>query len=196
MRIIKLFSNNYIANSYVIVNDENEGIFIDCGSAAVLDRVPKDVKITHVLLTHGHFDHIGGIAECNSRGIKVGCFKDEKDIALCHNAGDDFGVFVPSFHIDFTFPEGDIELDGIKITVMHTPGHTRGSVCFIAENNIFSGDTLFCEGAGRTDLYSGSSADLLNSLKKLFALKGDYAVYPGHGPATTLAAEKYNNGII
>lgn len=196
MRIIKLLSDNYIANSYILVNDKSEGILIDCGSADVLSRVPKDVKITYVLLTHGHFDHICGLAECNARGIKIGCYKDEEDIALNHNEGDSFGFSVPPFHIDFTVREGETELCGIKINVLHTPGHTRGSVCYIVGNNIFSGDTLFAGGAGRSDLYSGSSLALYSSIKKLFTLSGNYTVYPGHGGETTLFNEKRNYGLI
>lgn len=196
MRIIKLFSNSYIANSYILVNDVGEGVLIDCGSESVLGRVPKEVKITTLLLTHGHFDHVGGVSACNERGIRVGCFKDEEDTALYHNEGDLFGLPVKPFHIDFTFSEGQLDVNGIKLNVLKTAGHTRGSVCFIAERNIFSGDTLFCGGTGRTDLYGGSSVDMLASLKKLFSLSGDYAVYPGHGYETTLLAEKRNYGII
>jgi len=196
MEIIKILSNNFTANSYVLVNGAGEGVLIDCGDSAILNKVPQGVKIKTLILTHGHFDHLCGAAECNLRGIKIGCYKDEKDIALNHNAGDYFGVDVPSFHIDFTFSEGETELNGIKINVMHTPGHTCGSVCYIVQNSIFSGDTLFCGGAGRTDLYSGSSLELYSSIKKLFSLSGDYAVYPGHGAETTIFAEKKNYGLI
>jgi len=190
IKIVKLFSENYIANSYVLADENGDGILIDAGASSVLERVPKDINITHLLFTHGHFDHIGGAAECNARGIKTGCFTEEKDIALSHNEGTLFGVPVPPFFIDFTFGEGEMELNGIKIKVIHTAGHTRGSVCFVVEDSIFSGDTLFCGGFGRTDLYSGSFSSMRDSLKKLFSLSGNYAVYPGHGGATSLDIER------
>lgn len=190
IKIIKLFSDNYIANSYVLAGENGRGILIDCGAPSVLERVPKDIKITTLLLTHGHFDHIGGAAKCGEKGIRVGCYEAEKDIALYHNEGDYFGVSVPTFSIDFTFNEGRTNIDGTDIEVLYTPGHTRGSVCFIAGGALFSGDTLFCGGYGRTDLYSGNENDMRASLKKLFALNGDYDVYPGHGPASTLSAER------
>lgn len=189
-RIIPLLSKSYVANSYVLADEKGDGVLIDCGAPDVLKRVPKDISLKALILTHGHFDHVGGAAACNAAGIRVGCFNEEEDIALYHNEGALFGVPVPAFSVDFTFDERTLKIGDIEIEVLHTPGHTRGSVCFIVDGAIFSGDTLFCGGYGRTDLYSGSASDMLNSLKKLFALSGDYAVYPGHGGLTRLASER------
>lgn len=189
-RVIPLLSSSYIANSYVLADEKGDGVLIDCGSPDVLKRVPKDIRLKALILTHGHFDHVGGAAACGAAGIRIGCFKEEKDIALCHNEGALFGVPVPPFAIDFTFDEGALKIGDIELEVLHTPGHTRGSVCFIAEDSLFSGDTLFCGGYGRTDLYSGSASDMALSLKRLFSLSGDYAVYAGHGGITTLSAER------
>ena len=93
-----------------------------------------------------------------------------------------------------TYGEGDqVELAGISFRVLHTPGHTPGSVCLMAEDRIFSGDTLFQGSCGRTDLPGGNWSTIAASLKRLAALEADYTVYPGHGPATTLAEEKKYN---
>lgn len=93
-----------------------------------------------------------------------------------------------------TYTEGDVlDLAGLSIRVLHTPGHTPGSVCLMVEDTLFSGDTLFQDSCGRTDLPGGSWATILQSLKRLAQLEGDYTVCPGHGPATTLAEEKRYN---
>lgn len=93
-----------------------------------------------------------------------------------------------------TYSQGDtVELAGVSFRVLHTPGHTPGSVCLAAEDHLFSGDTLFQSSCGRTDLPGGSWEQIRNSLKRLAALETDYTVYPGHGPTTTLAQEKMYN---
>lgn len=90
-----------------------------------------------------------------------------------------------------TYGEGDVVKEaGLEIRVLHTPGHTKGSVCLVVGDTIFSGDTLFEGSCGRTDLPGGSWTEIYQSLKRLAALTGDYKVYPGHGPATTLADER------
>ena len=90
--------------------------------------------------------------------------------------------------------DGDtITQDELTFKVLHTPGHSAGSVCYICDDVIFSGDTLFCGSMGRTDFEDGSSEEILKSLKKLANLKGDYKVYPGHFQSTTLEAERKNN---
>ena len=99
----------------------------------------------------------------------------------------------PLYYTDL-YQEGDVlDLAGLKIRVIQTPGHTEGSVCLLVEDAMFSGDTLFAGSCGRTDLPGGSWATILKSLKRLAAMDKDYAVYPGHGPSTTLAEEKQWN---
>ena len=110
------------------------------------------------------------------------------------NLASDFGRKFEYLTADKTFDDGDeIDVCGINIKVIATPGHTDGSVCFLVDNLLFTGDTLFLGSVGRTDFKSGNREDLVRSIKKLFNLDGDYAVYPGHDEFTTLEHErKYN----
>ena len=104
---------------------------------------------------------------------------------------------VSLFTPDFTYEGGDtLELDGITFRVIATPGHTQGSVCLLADDVIFSGDTLFQGSVGRTDLPGGDFRALEKSVKALYALEGDYTVYPGHGEKTALSFERKYNGVI
>ena len=95
------------------------------------------------------------------------------------------------------FADGDIvKLDDLDFKFMATPGHTKGCACIIVEDKIFTGDTLFSRGYGRTDLYGGSTRDMKMSLKKIGAIEGDYEIYPAHGPHSTLKTEKYANPYL
>ena len=152
---------------------------------AEAERLGK--KIAAIFLTHGHFDHVGGV-----KGIAMDTdcpvYLHEADLSMPPQmtAG-------PLYYTDL-YQEGDVlDLAGLKIRVIQTPGHTEGSVCLLVENAMFSGDTLFAGSCGRTDLPGGSWATILKSLKRLAAMDKDYAVYPGHGPSTTLAEEKQWN---
>lgn len=155
-------------------------------------------KITACYLTHGHFDHMGCCKRLQDLGVKI--YVSEKDADKLYtdkNEGAVFGRRVEPLHADNTFRDGDVlDFEGFKLRVMETPGHTAGSVCFFTELGIFSGDTLFYENAGRTDLADGDDADMERSLAKLMAVKGDFTVYPGHGRATTLAHEREFNPYI
>lgn len=190
MQIHQIAPLGFASNCYLLTEDDKNAVAIDPAQPRVLG-LAEDLGLTvrFVLLTHGHFDHIGGVSALQKAGARVGCLAGEKELALHHNLGDRFLRTVPPFSIDFTFSDGDVlPLCGMQISVMGTPGHTAGSCCFLADGAIFSGDTLFCAAVGRTDLPTGSASDLENSLRKLCALEGP--VYAGHGENTTLSAER------
>ena len=109
----------------------------------------------------------------------------------------DFGRQFEYVDADYTFTDGDkLNICGIEIQVVLTPGHTDGSATFIVGNAMFTGDTLFLESVGRTDFISGNREDLVKSVKKLFAIKGDFNVYPGHEDFTTLEHERKFNTFV
>ncbi len=140
-----------------------------------------------VLLTHGHFDHVGGV-----KGIaeRLGCpvYIHEKELSQPEE------MTAGPLYYTCAYGEGDVlTLAGLSMRVLHTPGHTQGSVCLLVEDTMFSGDTLFMESCGRTDLPGGNWSQMMASLDRLKNLPGDYRVYPGHGPATRLSEERQFN---
>lgn len=199
---IKTFHTTELeTNTYAVVNG-GKAFVVDPGDGA--DEIAAYVKergaeTEAVLLTHAHFDHIGAVAALQRGGAKViihaadapliGSFKN-----LAFYAGKKVEKFTP----DITVRGGEeLTVAGISVHVIHTPGHTAGGVCYVAEDCIFSGDTLFELSYGRTDFPTGSFAELKNSLlNKLFAMKGDYKVYPGHGNPTMLSFEREHNPVL
>lgn len=189
-------------NCYVLEDEETgEGAIVDPGRYApeVEEEVKKLKKLKYILLTHGHFDHVWEVKFAKEKtGAEIviskedaGCLNDDPH-NLCHHAG----IEMNKCYADITVSDGDeLFLGNEKIKVLHTPGHTQGSVCYLMENSriLISGDTLFCRTCGRTDFEGGSQADMLKSLKRLKELDGDYAVYPGHNRATTLSEERVKN---
>ena len=200
MEIYKINPRGFACNCYLLTNDNKAAVAIDPGQPQVLEEAKKlGLRIEYVLLTHGHFDHIGGCHALQEAGAKIGCLKGEEELALHHNLGMEFGfgTIVPPFTVDFTFEDGEtLELCGMRISVMGTPGHTVGSCCYKIDNLLFTGDTLFAGSVGRTDGPTGSDEELQKSLKKLCALEGDYTVLPGHGGNTTLSQERKSNRYI
>ena len=181
----------YQTNCYILWGEESQAcIVIDPGyepDTVLLQAKKLGKTIEAILLTHGHFDHVGGVKEIAAQtDCKV--YLCAEDLAMPHRftAG-------PLYYTD-TYGEGDtLSLAGLTLQVLHTPGHTPGSVCLVCEDKMFSGDTLFQDSCGRTDLPGGSFAQIMQSLRKLRALEGNYEVYPGHGPSTTLEEEKKFN---
>ena len=155
----------------------------------------KGLDLDAILLTHGHFDHVGAVkALVEATGCRL--WMKESDYTQRSNPQNDF--LYPIHDCDFCevsfCEEGEkIRAGGAVFTVMETPGHTWGSVCYLCENAIFSGDTLFAGSCGRTDLPGGDYGTIVLSLERLAELQGDYTVYPGHGSATTLAQERMYN---
>ena len=198
MKIYHLQSGPLNVNTYFLVNEDGQAIVIDSGENYKKIKqceTENNFKIQAVLLTHAHFDHAGNAKKLQDDGAKIYISKlDAQKLLNDDNLSSDFGRKFDYLTADFCFDDGDIlDLCGFKIKVIATPGHTDGSVCFLIENALFTGDTLFLGSVGRTDFKSGNRQDMVLSLKKLFALPGDYSVYPGHDQFTTLEHErKYN----
>ncbi len=192
-----------IGTNFYVVTDEKTGesFAVDTGADyAELEPLMKNKKIKYILLTHGHYDHIFGTAQAkrNTGAEVVIGYKDAECLTdeTLSRAGLHFPGVQEPVRADILVKDGDeLRVGSIRIKVLETPGHTRGSVCFILPEQrvIFSGDTLFYQSIGRTDFPGSSFSDMENSLFKLRTLDGDYKVYPGHGMSTTLDFErKYN----
>ena len=186
-------------NCYLIVDEKtNKSALVDCTefSGKMLDLI-GETKLEYILLTHGHFDHIIGVKEIKEKfGCKVAISKEDKD--MLQSARLSLALFCGAKQnnadYDLLIKDGDIiKLDETDIKVISTPGHTKGSVCFIAEDYLFTGDTLFCCSCGRCDFPGGSEQEMISSLQKLKNLDGDFKVMPGHDEESTLEFERKNN---
>lgn len=154
-----------------------------------------------ILLTHAHFDHIGGalrLREKTGADIVIGRCDNEYLSVPEVNLSNSFGVRLEPFCADRTVDDGDIINAGdMEIKVLHTPGHTVGGVCYLINESLFSGDTLFCGSVGRTDFPGGDFGVLSASVKRLYSLLPDETtVYPGHGEATDIGREKSYNMLV
>ena len=180
----------YQTNTYIIHERNSKSCcLLDPGYQAntILEKLDElDLTLDAILLTHGHFDHVGAVKDL-AADTDCRVFLCAEDAALppMLTAG-------PLYYTD-TYGDGSLlHIAGLYIRVIHTPGHTPGGVCLLVDDAIFTGDTLFAGGCGRTDL-GGDWATLLRSLKRLANMEANFKVYPGHGESTTLAEEKQYN---
>jgi glyoxylase-like metal-dependent hydrolase (beta-lactamase superfamily II) len=191
-------------NCYVYYDDESrECVAIDPGGeehrvADFIDR--KNLTLKAILLTHGHFDHFMGAEALRDKfDAPVIAFAAEAEMLADSAKNYSYVGAGRSFKIvpDKLLNDGDeIEFGGGVLKTIHTPGHSKGGVCYYSEKDktLFSGDTLFALSIGRTDLYGGDGSALFNSVKnRLFVLPGDVTAYPGHGEPTTIGFESTNN---
>ena len=192
------------ANCYILYNpDKREGLIIDPGAEG--SRLIKFIKqekisINYIINTHGHPDHIGAnrkIKEHTNAPILIHQYdapmltKSESVLPLI------FPLESSSPPADTFIKDGDlIECAGMKLKVLHTPGHTPGGISLLIDDFIFTGDTLFSGSIGRSDLPGGSQEVLLNSIKKILSLDENLIIYPGHGPSTTVSEELHSNPFI
>ena len=194
MLIKTLTVGNLETNCYIVTNESlMECVVIDPGdeSNTILDYIESNrLKCKAILLTHGHFDHVSALSAVS----------EETGATVYMNAKDD-AENMHSFLFPLHLPESSKYIEdgdniceaGLTFTAIATPGHTPGSMTYIVENVIFSGDTLFCGSCGRTDLEGGNMEELSASLKKICSLEGEYEIYPGHMDSTTLIREKTFN---
>lgn len=154
-----------------------------------------------ILLTHGHADHIGAVGDLkNKYNIPVYIHELDSELIKKPELNFSYELFRKTISLDYDMLLTDgqiIELGELKINVIHTPGHTRGGVCFKIDNIILTGDTLFERSIGRTDFPGGSMEDIINSIvNKLFVYDDEVKAYPGHGSATSIGAEKKANPYV
>jgi len=188
-------------NCYIIYKN-NAALIIDPGNEAhkVIDFIAEEsLTPKAILLTHAHYDHIGAVGELRKH-YNIDVYLHEAEAKwLSDPPYNSAGLFPHTDEPEHLLVEGQLSIGDFTFSVLHTPGHSPGSVSFIFhdEKKIFSGDVLFRFGVGRTDLFQSSPQDLVYSLReKLYKLPDDFTVYPGHGTTTTIGDEKRQNPYV
>jgi len=191
------------ANCYFVYDPDNKvSMLVDTGDSSTVLQARIDSfggeKLQYILLTHGHFDHIGGTAWFKERYPQVRIVLSEGDLDFPSdqrlNLAHHFDQQIIHFRPDIIVKDGDeLPFGKETIRVLSTPGHTRGGVCYLLGEHLFTGDTLISGTTGRTDFPTGNIKAMYRSIERLAALDGDYYVYCGHGEMSTLENERLYN---
>lgn len=195
MKIKSMQVGELATNCYILIDDvEKKAAVIDPGdeSDRILEELEGlDAQVEYILLTHGHYDHIGGVAQLREALPQTKVYLHKAD-----SRGTGFHVVPLADQVAdlMYYDDGDtLTLGSLTIHVIHTPGHTPGGVTLRVKDVLFTGDTLFAGSMGRSDFPGGNTPQLFASLKKLALLEGDYHVLPGHDRTTTLEQERRSN---
>lgn len=199
MKIKRIPAGIYAANCYIIIDDETkDAVVMDPGGEADdLIKAVKDegAKVKYILLTHGHADHTGAVVKLKEE-FKAPLCINEEDYKMAIKGKEMYGSI--NGKIDKYINQGDVfKVGNMKIECIHTPGHTPGGVCFLIEDCIFTGDTLFAGSIGRTDFPGGDFESIIKSIReKLMILDNEIKVFPGHGLQSSIGQEKAHNPFL
>lgn len=205
MITVKRYNENMLQeNTYILTDSEtNQGMVIDpgCYTPAMKKELRNLTELKYIILTHAHGDHMGALNAIRKDypdAVLIAGVKEKKLLLDAENNGSmEFSPEPVSTEADRYVSEGDsVTLGSIEFTFMETPGHTKGGICICGDGKIFTGDTLFFRSIGRTDLYSGNMEQMRKSLQKLMRLPDEIKVLPGHGPGTSIGAEKKGNPFV
>ena len=196
MSLKRVITGSLYTNTYILIHENKALVFDPAFQPEKIEAALDGASVEKIILTHGHLDHF----------YELNFFREKyHPTVFLHRADGEYlnnpALSAPvggegldlsrRYAADVFLSDGDeIFFGGYTFRVLHTPGHTPGSCCFLCEDTLVSGDTLFCRGVGRTDFPNGSDADMNFSLKKLFALDGKIRVFPGHGLSTTIEKER------
>lgn len=205
MKIEKFITGPIQVNTYLLYDEiSNEGILIDIGGSEkeIVSRIKElNLTIKGIYNTHGHFDHILGAKEVQE-ALDIPFFVHQNDKILVENLESQMAMFgmsnaQPPIINGYLNKNTEILLGKNIVKIIETPGHTEGGICILTDKTLFSGDTLFLESIGRTDLPGGDYSTLKNSIReKLFTLPDDTKVYPGHDRETSIGHEKQYNFMV
>lgn len=205
MEIITVKQGLLQTNTYIVFDENTKEAFVidPAVKSLEIEAVLKEyfLELKGILITHGHFDHVGAVAELKEACQGATIYMHEAELRKIDRTqvSRTLGMSIKTkpFHVDVFIKDNDcFTCAGMQIQVLHTPGHSSGSVCFVVAGVIFCGDTLFEDGFGRVNFADGSMEEIKKSLARLFALEGDYVVYPGHGELTYMSKERLSNPIF
>lgn len=202
-KIIKLVVGELQENCFILFDENKDAFIVDPGDSSenIIEEIEKnDLNIKYILLTHGHFDHVGAVAALKKR-FKAPIYLHKNDRNFLENPKEvresAFGLQIEASNVDIFVNGGDeIPFSDDKIKVIASPGHTIGSVCYLFKNYLFAGDTLFNGSIGRTDFPESDNSLMMESLKKLKELDDDIYVLSGHGPESQMSYEKMTNPYL